>query len=449
MRVAVVGAGISGLVAAYRLRAALGAELELVLVERRERIGGTLHTGVLAGGPVDLGAEAFVGRRPEIPALLRELGLADQLVHPSGRRPLIWAGGAAHPMPAGTLMGIPAHANSLAGLVDEATLRQIAAEPDRPLHWTSGDDVSVADLVAERFGAQVVSRSVEPLLGGVYAGLANSIGVRSALPGLAAALDAGAPNLTAAVSRALPPPSDAPVFGGIRDGYRVLLDALLAAADPELDVDTTAADLTRTSHGWRLEPVGECDAVVLATPAPVTADLLATSLPEAARAAARIELSSSAVVALALPADTPLPENSGILIATGESLRAKAFTLSSRKWPHLADRDVAIVRASFGRFGDDSLLALSDTELVTAATEDLATVTGISIRPVASAVQRWRSGLPQYAPGHTEIVSAIESAVAATPGLAVAGAYLHGVGVPACAASGTAAAEQILAGRTR
>ena len=449
MRVAVVGAGISGLVAAYRLRAALGAELELVLVERRERIGGTLHTGVLAGGPVDLGAEAFVGRRPEIPALLRELGLADQLVHPSGRRPLIWAGGAAHPMPAGTLMGIPAHANSLAGLVDEATLRQIAAEPDRPLHWTSGDDVSVADLVAERFGAQVVSRSVEPLLGGVYAGLANSIGVRSALPGLAAALDAGAPNLTAAVSRALPPPSDAPVFGGIRDGYRVLLDALLAAADPELDVDTTAADLTRTSHGWRLEPVGECDAVVLATPAPVTADLLATSLPEAARAAARIELSSSAVVALALPADTPLPENSGILIATGESLRAKAFTLSSRKWPHLADRDVAIVRASFGRFGDDSLLALSDTELVTAAPEDLATVTGISIRPFASAVQRWRSGLPQYAPGHTEIVSAIESAVAATPGLAVAGAYLHGVGVPACAASGTAAAEQILAGRTR
>lgn len=448
MRVAVVGAGISGLVAAYRLRAALGAELELVLVERRERIGGTLHTGVLAGGPVDLGAEAFVGRRPEIPALLRELGLEDQLVHPSGRRPLIWAGGAAHPMPAGTLMGIPAQADSMAGLVDEPTLRQIATEPDRPLHWTPGEDVSVADLVAERFGAQVVSCSVEPLLAGVYAGLANSIGVRSALPGLAAALDAGAPNLTAAVSRALPPPSTAPVFGGIRDGYRVLLDALLAAAGPEVDFDTTAMDLTRTSHGWRLGPVGECDAIVLATPAPVTADLLATALPEAARAASRIELSSSAVVALALPAHTPLPENSGILIATGESLRAKAFTLSSRKWPHLADRDVAIVRASFGRFGDDSLLALSDTDLVSVATEDLATVTATAVQPVAAAVQRWRSGLPQYAPGHAEIVSAIESAVAATPGLAVAGAYLHGVGVPACAASGTAAAEQILAGRT-
>ncbi|MQY17560.1 protoporphyrinogen oxidase [Nocardia macrotermitis] len=446
MRVAVVGAGISGLVAAYRLRLALGSELELALVERRERIGGTLHTGVLAGGPVDLGAEAFVGRRPEIPALLRELGLADQLVHPSGRRPLIWSGGTAHPMPGGTLMGIPAQADSMTGLVDEATLRRIATEPDRPLHWKPGDDVSVADLVSERFGAQVVSRSVEPLLGGVYAGLANSIGVRSALPGLAAALDAGAASLSEAVSRALPPPSTAPVFGGIRDGYRVLLDALLAAASPELDIDTTAKDLTRTSRGWRLEPVGECDAVILATPAPVTAELLGSPLPEAAAALARIELSSSAVVALALPVDTPLPENSGILVATGESLRAKAFTLSSRKWPHLAERDVAIVRVSFGRFGDDSLLALSDAELIAAATEDLATVTGIAIRPVTAAVQRWRGGLPQYAPGHAELVSTIESAVGATPGLAVAGAYLHGVGVPACAASGTTAAERILAG---
>ncbi|WP_067664599.1 protoporphyrinogen oxidase [Nocardia miyunensis] len=448
MRVVVVGAGISGLVAAYRLRAVLGSELELVLVERRERIGGTLHTGTLAGGPVDLGAEAFVGRRPEIPALLGELGLEDQLVHPSGLRPLIWSGGTAHPLPTGTLMGIPAQAESMAGLVDEATLRQIAEEPARPLHWAPGGDISVAELVAERFGAQVVSRSVEPLLGGVYAGLANSIGVRSALPGLAATLDAGAANLSQAVSRALPPPSTAPVFGGIRDGYRVLLDALLAAAAPQLDIDTTAKDLTRTSHGWRLEPVGECDAVVLATPAPVTADLLDSVVPEAAGAAARIELSSSAVVALALPVDTPLPENSGILVATGESLRAKAFTLSSRKWPHLAGRDVAVVRASFGRFGDDSLLALSDAELIATATEDLATVTGIPVRPVTAAVQRWRGGLPQYAPGHTELVSTIESAVAAVPGLAVAGAYLHGVGVPACAASGTAAAERILAGRT-
>ncbi|MCM6774378.1 protoporphyrinogen oxidase [Nocardia sp. CDC159] len=447
MRVAVVGGGISGLVAAYRLRAALGTELELTLVERAERIGGILYTGEIGGDPVDLGAEAFVGRRPEIPALLRELGLEDQLVSPAGLRPLIWSHGAAHPLPERTLMGIPAGPEPVAELVDEATLARIADEPNRPLRWRRGGDVSVGELVADRFGEQVVRRSVDPLLGGVYAGLADTIGVRAALPTLAAALDDGAASLTRAVADALPPPSTAPVFGGIRDGYRVLLDALLDAAAPKLCTATATTTLARTTHGWRVDPVGEVDAVILATPAPVTARLLATAAPEASRAAAHIQLASSAVVALALPADTPLPHNSGILVATREPLRAKAFTLSSRKWTHLAQREIALVRASFGRFGDDAPLSWSDDELISAATADLATVTGLRIEPMTAVVQRWRGGLPQYAPGHVDRVAAIEAAVAELPGLAVAGAYLHGVGVPACAATGTAAAQRILGSR--
>lgn len=443
MRIAIVGGGISGLVAAYRLRTALGAEAELVLVERRDRVGGILRTTDIEGEPVDLGAEAFVGRRPEIPALMRELGIAEQLVHPAGLRPLVWSGGSGHRLPAGTLMGIPSTADSVAGLVDAATLERIASEPERGLDWVPGGDVSVGALVAERFGEQVVQRSVDPLLGGVYAGTANSIGVRAALPTLAAALDAGAKSLTQAVTEVLPPPSTAPVFGGIRDGYRVLLEALRAAADVKVETSTTATKLSKTAHGWHLDPVGEVDAVILATPAPVTSELLREISPRAAELAGGIELASSAVVALALPKETALPENSGILVATGESLRAKAFTLSSRKWPHLAARDVALVRASFGRFGDDSLLALSDAELIAAAVEDLTTVTGVEIRPVSAVVQRWRGGLPQYAPGHNARIAELRTAVADLDGVALAGAYLNGVGVPACAASGTAAATRI------
>ena len=444
MRVAVVGGGISGLVAAYRLRSALGPDLELILLERRDRLGGTLRTDELGGEPVDVGAEAFLDRRPEIPALLGELGLSDQLVHPAGRRPLIWSGGAVHPLPERTLMGIPSGPEAVVGLVDEATLARIAEEPDRPLRWEFGSDASVAELVGDRFGTQVVARSVDPLLGGVYAGRAETIGVRAALPALATALDAGAPNLTAAISRAIPPPSTAPVFGGLRDGYRVLLDALRRAAAPKIEIDTPATGLARTGSGWWVDPIGAVDAVVLATPAPTTSALLREVAPQAAALTGGIELSSSAVVALGLPVDTALPDNSGILVATGESLRAKAFTLSSRKWPHLAERDLAVVRASFGRFGDDTPLSWSDEDLIAAAVADLSTVTGLALRPETALVQRWQGGLPQYAPGHTERIAALEAEVATLPRLAVAGAYLHGVGVPACAASGTDAAQHIL-----
>ncbi|MGK8523177.1 protoporphyrinogen oxidase [Nocardia asteroides] len=443
MRIAVVGGGISGLVAAYRLRTSLGPDADVLVLERADRVGGILYTGELAGEPLDLGAEAFVGRRPEVPALLRELGLEAQLVTPAGLRPLVWSSGSAHPLPTGTLMGIPADAESMRGLVDDATLARIAAEPDRPLIWEPGSDVDVYHLIADRFGAQVAERSVDPLLGGVYAGSSRSIGVRAALPTLAAALDDGAPSLTAAVRAALPPPSDAPVFGGIRDGYRVLLGALAERSGARFVTATPGTRLAKGLRGWVVDPVGAVDAVVLATPAPVTARLLHGVAPAAASELAGVELSSSVVVALALPRATALPRNSGILVATGEPLRAKAFTLSSRKWTHLAQRDTALVRVSFGKFGDDSALSWPDTELVTAATADLATVTGAVIEPVAAVVQRWPGGLAQYAPGHTARIAAVEAEVATLDGLAVAGAYLHGVGVPACVASGAAAADRV------
>ncbi|MEV4631928.1 protoporphyrinogen oxidase [Rhodococcus coprophilus] len=443
--VAVVGGGITGLVAAYRLRGALGPDARIVVLEQSERLGGKLHTVDLVDGPVDVGAEAFIARRPEVPALLDELGLGDEVVTPSGARPLLYAGGRLHPLPTGTLMGIPAEAGALEGLVDDATLRRIADEPDVPLQWDPTRDMSVAALVGSRFGEQVVRRSVDPLLGGVYSGLSDTAGVRATLPTLAAALDAGATSLTAAVAAALPVPSDKPVFGTLRDGYATLLTALEEAAAAEIHLGTTATGLRRHDGRWSLHPVGDVDAVVLAVPAPEAASLLRDVVPSAAAAAAEIPLGSSVVVALAIPIASALPQNSGILVATGEELSAKAFTLSSRKWPHLAERDALFARASFGRYGDDALLSASDEQLVTLARADLAAVTGVDDEPMAAYVQRWPGGLPQYQAGHNDIVASIEAETAEVGGLEVAGAMLHGVGVPACVASGTTAAARVAA----
>ncbi|MCW0211956.1 MAG: FAD-dependent oxidoreductase, partial [Pseudonocardia sp.] len=306
-----------------------------------------------------------------------------------------------------------------------------------------------------------------PLLGGVYAGRVDDLGLRATVPALAAALDAGSRSLTAAATAATPTPASrgvpvtesrdsrgpGPVFGGIRGGYRVLLDALASASAATIRTGVTVRSLVGTGTGWRLllgpttEPeVLDVDAVVLAVPAPAARKLLAIPVPAAAAAAGEVELASSVVVALAYRRGdaSTLPGTSGVLVAADEPLSIKAATHSSTKWAHLGADGLVRLRVSTGRFGEAAALQVDDDGLVERARADLATLHGITAAPLDSVVQRWGGGLPQYAVGHLERVRRLERAVAEVRGLAVAGSALHGVGVPACIGTARAAAERIV-----
>jgi oxygen-dependent protoporphyrinogen oxidase len=431
------------LVAAYRLRVAAGPDASITIFDPADRLGGALRTERIGGQWVDVGAEAFVARRPEVPALLAELGLANRQVGTTGVRPLIFSEDRLHPMPQGTLQGIPAQASSVAGLVDEATVARIAAERSRPFSWRVGADPTVAEVIGDRFGGQVVSRSVDPLLAGVYSGSSATIGLRSAAPTLAGALDRGARSVTDAVHQALPPPTGGSVFGAIDGGYAVLLDALVRRADVNW-VQVAVDRVSRGSDGWNLvDDEGghwHADAVVLAVPAPRLARLIEGVAPTAAATVRRIQVASTALVILALPGGTPLPERSGVLVAAGERLNAKAMTLTSRKWGRRGN--VELVRLSFGRFGDTLARNVGDEDLLAWASADLTTVFGVNQDPVDCRVQRWIDAMPQYGPGHAELIAELRASLPST--LAVAGGYLDGIGVPACVASATKAAASLV-----
>jgi protoporphyrinogen/coproporphyrinogen III oxidase len=444
----VVGGGISGLTAAYRLRVAVGDEASITLFDPADRLGGVLRTERVGGIPMDVGAEAFVVRRPEMPSLLDELGLANRQVGTTGARPLIYSQERLHPLPSATLNGIPSSAKSMAGLVNDATLARIASEPSRPFRWQPGGDPAVADLVADRFGEQVVARSVDPMLGGVYAGSAATIGLRSAAPTLAAVLDAGAADLTDAVRQALMSVTAGPVFGAVGGGYAVLVDELVLRSRLNW-VQAAVAGIEATDapvRGWTLRDdagsVWRADAVVLAVPAASLAGLVEGIAPRTAAAASRIVSASSVVVALAVPRGIRFPQNSGVLVASGERLRAKAITLSSRKWGRRTDLE--LLRLSFGRFGEELASWASDDELLAWAIQDLGTVFGLTVDPVDACVQRWPDAMPQYGPGHRDLVAELRAGL--PPTLAVAGSYLDGIGVPACiAAAGRAVTGAIRA----
>jgi oxygen-dependent protoporphyrinogen oxidase len=437
----VVGGGISGLVAAYRLRRLVGDEATITVFDPADRLGGVLRTERIAGQAMDVGAEAFVVRRPEVPALLAELGLAGRQLGTTGVRPLLYSQDRLHALPSDTVNGIPSSAASMAGLVDDQTLSRMAVEPSRPLQWQPGSDPAVGHLVDDRFGVQVVARSVDPMLAGVYAGSAATIGLRAAVPTVAAALDRGATSLTDAVRAALPPSSGAPVFGAIDGGYEVLIRELVARSGLRW-VGAGIEGLARDGQGWALrDDEGahwHADGVILALPAPRLARLVASVAPRTAAAAGRITTASSVVVALAVPGGTPLPSRSGVLVASGERLHAKAITLSTRKWGRGGNCE--LLRLSFGRFGDTLARDTSDEQLLAWSVRDLATVFDVTVEPLDTCVHRWLDAMPQYGPGHADLVAELRSGL--PPTLAVAGSYLDGIGVPACVgAAGRAATE--------
>jgi protoporphyrinogen/coproporphyrinogen III oxidase len=425
---------------------AVGDDEAITVFDPADRLGGVLRTEQLGGLQIDIGAEAFVARRPEVPALLAELDLTGRQIGTTGVRPLIYSQGRLHELPRDTLNGIPTDPSSMTGLVDDGTIRRMLDEPSRPLTWRPGADPAVGELVGDRFGDQVVARSVDPLLAGVYAGSAATIGLRSAAPSLAAVLDRGARNLTEAVREALPPATGGSVFGAIDGGYAVLLDELIRRADfhwAQIGVER----LTRRGSGWQLvdDEGGDwhADAVLLAVPAPRLATIVAGVAPRTAAAAVQIKVASTALVALALPGGAPVPDRSGVLVAASERLHAKAITLSSRKWGPRGN--VELVRLSFGRYGDDIAHRVGDDDLLSWAADDLADVFGITSEPFDCRVHRWIDAMPQYGPGHGHRVAELRAGL--PPSLAVAGAYLDGIGVPACIAAATRAAASLVTTR--
>ncbi|MDE0775341.1 MAG: protoporphyrinogen oxidase [Nocardioides sp.] len=442
LRAVVVGGGISGLTAARDL---VAAGYEVVVLEAADRPGGKIRRDLVGGVSLDVGAEAMVNRRPEGVGLARELGLP--VVHPTGATSRIWTRGALRPLPR-TLMGAPLDLDQL-----EASGILSPEGMVRARHRYSGglpdSDVSVGEVVAEEYGEEVVDRLVEPLLGGVYAGYARGISAQAAMPQLLdLARRGGIVEHASAV-----PTSDVPVFAGLAGGMGGLVDALAAGLD--VRTSTTVRSLERTTRGFRLTtgPVPaqeflEADLVVLGVPAAPSSRLLADLAPAAATELAAIDYASMTVVTLALPM-TGLPPGmeaaSGFLVPPIDGRRIKAATFSFAKWDWVreAGGDLALLRTSMGRLGDERTLQCSDDELVAASLGDLREAVGLEAAPVDTHVQRWGGGLPQYAVGHLDRVARIRASVEKVPGLAVCGAAYDGVGIAACIASGHAAAAAL------
>lgn len=439
----------------------------ITLVDAADRPGGKLRREPVAGVALDVGAESVLARRPEAIDLMSELRL--EVTHPATTAASIWSRNELHPLPKGTLMGIPSPASSALGVLSSDEVAR--AEHETP--WTAGDfdDVSVGDYVAARLGDAVVDRLVEPLLGGVYAGQARQLSLRACLPAVFAAVKAGATlteaareaGATSALSSA---GSATPVFAGLDGGVGRLAESLLESLRG-IGVRIRSGTIVRELHreaeasgaAWSVvvgpRPQPErilADAVVLAVPATPASRLLAPIAAQVSQDLAEIEYASMAIVTLAVSAtdrdgDGHLPlDGSGFLVPAveGRTIKASTFTSSKWTWAAQAAGDLSFLRASVGRHGETSDLQRPDDELVGLTVAEISEALGHQLpRVVDTHVQRWGGALPQYTVGHVDRVARIRAGAAAVPGLELAGAAYEGVGVPACIGTGRAAAQRV------
>jgi protoporphyrinogen/coproporphyrinogen III oxidase len=462
-RIAVVGAGITGLVAARRL-AADGARV--TVFEEATRVGGQLADATVAGRHFDLGAESVFTAAPGPLELIDDLGLTEQLVPSADATTWIWTERGLRPLPEGFTPAGPSQlgpvlrsgALSLRGML-RAGLEPLI--PGTPLDH----DLAVGDYLERRFGREVTERLVDPLLGGLHAGDVHRLSLRAATPQLATLAD----QHRSLLLRRRPAPRTGPAFVTLSSGLGTLAERLAddlagdragdrvgdraggaGGAGAELRLGARVTAIERPAGGSLRLSVADAapwegDGVVLATPARVAAGLVAASSPSSAEELAQLQAASVVVAALAYPAAAgtvpAIAEGTGILVPSSRRKLLKAATFLSTKWPHHADDEVFLIRVSAGRAGDDRALELDDAPLLAQLQRDLAEATGLRLAPIESTVRRWPATMPQLEVGHLQRLARISATLTRDlPGVALAGAPYHGPGLASCLRSAALAA---------
>ncbi len=439
-RVAVVGGGIAGLSAAHALAV---AGHEVTVLEGGDRWGGKIRTTPFAGhAAIDEGADAFLARVPWATALARSVGLDDHLVSPQAAKAAVWWQ-RMHGIPEGLLLGMPTDVLALAKsrLLSTGGKVRAATEPFR--RRTSLDADSLGGYVRSRFGDEVQVRLVDPLVGSIYAADTDHFSL-AAVPQIAELAARSRSVLMAARHR--PPAPSGPIFYAPDQGMGAFVDAVAAAAGAAgatMQLGTVVARIERDGTGWRVDDVS-VDAVVLACPARAAAELLRAEAGEAASTIASIPTAEVALVTLAVPADD-WPERlagmSGYLVPKPQQRLVTAASFGSQKWAHWQLPGQVLLRISLGRDGLP-VLHLDDEQILRAAIDDTGHHLGIDLQPAAVRISRWADAFPQYRPHHADLVARAEHAL--PPGLALAGASYHGIGIPACVRSGQQAATAVL-----
>ncbi|MGA3347666.1 MAG: protoporphyrinogen oxidase [Candidatus Sulfotelmatobacter sp.] len=455
IRIAIIGGGISGLSAAFTLEQ-LRSEIpnDYTLYESSPHVGGVLRTEHIDGCVIEAGPDSFLTEKTWATDFCRTLGLGDQLItsNDADRKTYILVNGCLIPIPDGLMFLVPTKIlpTAFSPLFSWSTKLRMAQEFFHP-PLVADSDESVAALVNRHYGPEMVDRLADPLLSGIYGGEATNLSVRAVLPRFAEMERTyGSLGHAMLAARKKSRANHQPIFTSLKNGMQQLVEAIASQLNStSVLTNTPVQSIQPEANGWTVSSPANSDkydALILATPAHVTAKLLSSSTSELSAELAAIAYSSSITVGLGYDREVrrSLPPGFGFLVPRSEGRQLLAATFVHNKFPCRARDDRAILRCAFAGSNAENIWHLSDDAIIHLVRNELQGILNLRATPLFARVYKWKSAMAQYGVGHVERLGRIERLRQQLPGLALAGNGYRGIGIPDCIRSGQQAAKQLL-----
>lgn len=457
--IVVVGAGLSGLVAAYRLKK-IAPDVRVSVLEAASRPGGLIDTTYRDGFVIEQSADSILREPADALNLVHELGLKSEVITTNSefRKAYVVRDGGMHRIPdafrlIGPMRWWPFLCSPLLSWRGKV---RACLEP-----WVSVrqnvDDESFEHFVIRRYGRELYEYIAQPLVSGIYGVDPARLSMRATLGKFwdfevsYGSVSRGFRNQNRMVER-----NDSGVryglFFSFRRGLKTLIDALAKELGNTIHLNSRVALLDRHSKGYRIQVANgetyEADGVVLATPCREASSWIRHWAPNLAASLSQLTYSSSVVVTLAFDRqqiEHPL-DAFGVVVPRVEQRLLMAATFSSVKYAARAPEGKVLLRAYLDHFSvSTNSLSFSDEALTEIACNELKTLIHIKGSPLWSMVHRIPAALPQYTLGHVERILALEEELKKYQHVALAGNYLHGIGIPQVIKGAEHAARQVLA----
>ncbi|XJZ28120.1 protoporphyrinogen oxidase [Bacillota bacterium Lsc_1132] len=461
-KVVIIGGGITGLTTAFYLQKWIRERelpLEIKLIEASHRLGGKMQTVVRDGFTIERGPDSFLARKTSMIRLAKEVGMEGELVHNSTGTSYVLVNEQLFSMPGGSIMGIPTKLGPFVTTGLFSIPGKIRAAADFILPKSeSGKDQSLGEFFRRRLGDEVVENLIEPLLSGIYAGDIDQLSLMSTFPQFYEVEQKYRSLIIGMKKSSAPQPAKTVkssekakgAFLTFKTGLQSFAEAIEAHLDPKVVLKGhRVKKIAKAGQEYELYlNNGEmlpADAIVAATPHKITQTMFSDyrffdpfkSVPS----------TSVATVALAFPEEAVMKDidGTGFVVTRNSDYTITACTWTHKKWAHSTPKGKVLLRCYVGRAGDETIVDLSDDQIVKIVLDDLSKTMDITMEPDFAIVSRWNNSMPQYTVGHKQRLETINKHIAEElPGVFLAGSSYGGVGMPDCVDQGEAAVKKIL-----